>query len=38
VSQTRFINPDVLWKPPGYTHVIEAAAPGRIGSWCFVGG
>ena len=30
VSQTRFINPDALSKPPGYTHVVEANMPGRI--------
>jgi enamine deaminase RidA (YjgF/YER057c/UK114 family) len=30
VSQTRFINPETLGKPPGYTHVVEATAPGRI--------
>jgi enamine deaminase RidA (YjgF/YER057c/UK114 family) len=30
VSQTRFINPDALSKPPGYSHVVEASAPGRI--------
>jgi len=30
VSQTRFINPDALSKPPGYTHVVEATAPGRL--------
>jgi enamine deaminase RidA (YjgF/YER057c/UK114 family) len=30
VSQTRFINPDALQKPPGYTHVVEATAPGRL--------
>jgi len=30
VSQTRFINPDALGKPPGYTHVVEVTAPGRI--------
>jgi enamine deaminase RidA (YjgF/YER057c/UK114 family) len=30
VSQTRFINPDALSKPPGYTHVVEASMPGRI--------
>jgi len=30
VSQTRFINPDTLSKPPGYTHVVEATTPGRI--------
>ena len=30
MSQTRFINPENLGKPPGYTHVVEATAPGRI--------
>ena len=30
MSQTRFINPETLGKPPGYTHVVEATAPGRI--------
>ena len=30
MSQTRFINPDALSKPPGYTHVVEASAPARI--------
>jgi len=30
VSQTRFINPEALDKPPGYTHVVEASAPARI--------
>jgi enamine deaminase RidA (YjgF/YER057c/UK114 family) len=30
VSQTRFINPEPLSKPPGYTHVVEATAPARI--------
>jgi enamine deaminase RidA (YjgF/YER057c/UK114 family) len=30
MTQTRFINPDALGKPPGYTHVVEATAPGRI--------
>jgi len=30
VSQTRFINPAALDKPPGYTHVVEASAPARI--------
>jgi 2-iminobutanoate/2-iminopropanoate deaminase len=30
VSQTRFINPAALGKPPGYTHVVEATAPARI--------
>jgi enamine deaminase RidA (YjgF/YER057c/UK114 family) len=30
VSQTRFINPQTLSKPPGYTHVVEATAPARL--------
>ena len=30
MSQTRFINPDALSKPPGYTHVVEATAPARL--------
>src|SRR5215831_14162968 len=30
MSQTRFINPQTLGKPPGYTHVVEVTAPGRI--------
>ena len=30
MSQTRFINPQALGKPPGYTHVVEVTAPGRI--------
>jgi enamine deaminase RidA (YjgF/YER057c/UK114 family) len=30
MSQTRFINPQALSKPPGYTHVVEITAPGRI--------
>ena len=30
MSQTRFINPDALSKPPGYSHVVEATGPGRI--------
>jgi enamine deaminase RidA (YjgF/YER057c/UK114 family) len=30
VSQTRFINPEALSRPPGYTHVVEATAPARI--------
>ena len=25
----RFINPQTIAKPPGYTHVVEATAPGR---------
>ena len=30
MSQTRFINPEALSKPPGYTHVVEATAPARL--------
>jgi enamine deaminase RidA (YjgF/YER057c/UK114 family) len=30
MSRTRFINPEGLSKPPGYTHVVEVTAPGRI--------
>jgi enamine deaminase RidA (YjgF/YER057c/UK114 family) len=30
VSQTRFLNPTTLGKPPGYTHVVEVTAPARI--------
>ena len=26
----RFVNPDTVAKPPGYTHVVEATTPGRI--------
>jgi enamine deaminase RidA (YjgF/YER057c/UK114 family) len=26
---TRFINPETISKPPGYTHVVEVNAPGR---------
>jgi enamine deaminase RidA (YjgF/YER057c/UK114 family) len=26
----KFLNPDAIAKPIGYTHVVEAAAPGRI--------
>jgi 2-iminobutanoate/2-iminopropanoate deaminase len=29
-SNIRFINPEALSKPPGYTHVVEATAPARI--------
>jgi enamine deaminase RidA (YjgF/YER057c/UK114 family) len=29
-SRTRFINPEALAKPPGYTHVVEATAPARL--------
>jgi enamine deaminase RidA (YjgF/YER057c/UK114 family) len=30
MTQTRFINPQALSKPPGYTHVVEVTAPARI--------
>jgi 2-iminobutanoate/2-iminopropanoate deaminase len=30
VSQIRFINPETMSKPPGYTHVVEATTPGRL--------
>ena len=30
MSTVRFINPPSIHKPPGYTHVVEATAPGRI--------
>jgi enamine deaminase RidA (YjgF/YER057c/UK114 family) len=30
MSHTRFINPQALSRPPGYTHVVEVTAPGRI--------
>lgn len=26
----RFLNPDAIGKPPGYTHVVEMTGPGRI--------
>lgn len=29
MSNVRFINPDSLSKPPGYTQVVEATGPGR---------
>jgi 2-iminobutanoate/2-iminopropanoate deaminase len=29
-SSTRFLNPEALSKPPGYTHVVEATAPARL--------
>jgi enamine deaminase RidA (YjgF/YER057c/UK114 family) len=30
MSQTRFINPQALGRPPGYTHVVEVTAPARV--------
>jgi 2-iminobutanoate/2-iminopropanoate deaminase len=29
-SNIRFLNPEALSKPPGYTHVVEATAPARL--------
>lgn len=29
-AELRFLNPATLSKPPGYTHVVEIAGPGRI--------
>jgi enamine deaminase RidA (YjgF/YER057c/UK114 family) len=26
----RFLNPDTIAKPPGYTHVVEVTGPGRL--------
>ena len=28
-SNIRFLNPDTLYKPPGYSHVVVATGPGR---------
>jgi hypothetical protein len=28
-ANIRFLNPDTLYKPPGYSHVVEATGPGR---------
>ncbi len=30
MSQTRFINPQALGRPPGYTHVVQVTAPARV--------
>jgi enamine deaminase RidA (YjgF/YER057c/UK114 family) len=29
-ANIRFVNPDTLNKPPGYTHVVEVAGPARL--------
>ena len=29
-DQLTFLNPDTLFKPPGYTQVVEANTPGRV--------
>jgi enamine deaminase RidA (YjgF/YER057c/UK114 family) len=28
-TNVRFLNPDTLYKPPGYSHVVETTGPGR---------
>jgi enamine deaminase RidA (YjgF/YER057c/UK114 family) len=30
VGSPRFLNPPTLYKPPGYSHVVEIRGPGRI--------
>ena len=30
MTKPRFLNPDTLSKPPGYTHVVDMAGPARI--------
>jgi enamine deaminase RidA (YjgF/YER057c/UK114 family) len=30
VAKPRFLNPPTLYKPPGYSHVVEVRGPGRI--------
>lgn len=30
MGKLRFINPDTIGQPPGYTHVVEATAPSRL--------
>lgn len=30
MAQPRFFNPPTLYKPPGYSHVVEIRGPGRI--------
>jgi enamine deaminase RidA (YjgF/YER057c/UK114 family) len=29
MSNVRFLNPEIVSKPPGYTHVVEVTGPGR---------
>lgn len=29
MANIRFLNPDTLYKPPGYSHVVETTGPGR---------
>jgi enamine deaminase RidA (YjgF/YER057c/UK114 family) len=30
LTKVRYLNPEALSKPPGYSHVVEATGPGRI--------
>ena len=30
MAKPRFLNPPTLYKPPGYSHVVEIRGPGRI--------
>ena len=30
MARPRFLNPPTLYKPPGYSHVVEVRGPGRI--------
>jgi enamine deaminase RidA (YjgF/YER057c/UK114 family) len=30
MAEPRFLNPPTLYKPPGYSHVVEVRGPGRI--------
>jgi enamine deaminase RidA (YjgF/YER057c/UK114 family) len=30
VAKPRFLNPPTLYKPPGYSHVVEVRGPGRV--------
>ncbi|HWV50997.1 RidA family protein [Pseudorhodoplanes sp.] len=30
MAKPRFLNPPTLYKPPGYSHVVEVRGPGRI--------
>ncbi len=30
MAKPRFLNPPTLYKPPGYSHIVEVKGPGRI--------
>jgi enamine deaminase RidA (YjgF/YER057c/UK114 family) len=30
MAKPRFLNPPTLYKPPGYSHVVEVKGPGRV--------